>query len=307
MSAFGGDRRPPVRQGWWTLGRIIMIGVPAFVIFIMLVTNIFTIPAGEVGTAFNRFAEYRVEDPFTGKMVSSSVSPTEYGEGIHLKLPWVSVDRFNVKTQDYTMSRIVGEGEVAQDDRIRTVTSEGLYVDLDITILYRLNAAMADSIRRGIGREGEYQVTVVRPNIRSAIREVASNFKAAEIYGESRGQVQVQIYDKLVSALEPRGINIESVLLRDVGLPEELTKAIEAKQQAEQDALRMEFVIQKEALEAERKLIEAEGIAAANLEISDSLTSEYLTWYWINNLDNHESVVYMVPADSGLPLFKYVE
>ena len=276
-------------------------------LFIALVANIFTVGAGEVATGFNKFAEYRVKDPVTGQYVASSVMPNEYNEGIHIKLPWVSIDKFNTKTQDYTMSRVVGEGEVVESDTIQTVTSEGLYVDLDVTVLYRLNASMADHIMRSIGREGEYQMTIVRPSIGSVIRYVASGYKAAEIYFSHREQVTSAIHRKLADSLEPRGINIESVLLRDVGLPEELTKAIEAKQQAEQEALRMQFVIQKESLEAERKLIEAQGIAMANKEIAGSLTNSYLTWYWLENLENHESVVYIIPGDEGLPIFKSID
>lgn len=288
------------------LRRLIWIGVIGVVLFIFLIANIFTIHAGEVGTAFNRFATYKVHDTVSNRLVETSVRPGEYNEGIHVKLPWVSVDRFNVKTQEYTMTRIEGEGAVTKDDRIRTVTSEGLYVDLDITVLYRLNSAMADSVRRSIGREGEYQQVVVRPNIRSAIREVVSSFEAADIYGSGRTEVQARIQKTLEDTLEPRGINIESILLRDVGLPEQITAAIEAKKEAEQEALRMEYVLQKERLEKERKLIEAEAIAAANEEIAGSLTNAYLTWYWLEQLQNHDSVVYLIPGNEGLPLFKAI-
>jgi prohibitin 2 len=288
------------------LKRVLLVAIPAFIVFLIFVTNIFIIHAGEVGTRFNPFSEYRVLDAATNQYVKSSVSPQEYSEGIHIKPPWVRVDRYNTKTQDYTMSLITEEGELARDDRVRTVTSEGLYVGLDITVLYRLNSAMADSVRRTIGTEGEYQQIVVRPAIRSAIREVVSAFEAADIYGTGRTAVQSQIFSTLSHMLDPRGIVVESVLLRDVELPEEITKAIEAKKQAEQEALRMEYILQREKLEKERKLIEAEGISAANLEIAGSLTSEYLTWYWINNLENHESVVYLIPSDSGLPLFKSI-
>ena len=88
-------------------------------------------------------------------------------------------------------------------------------------------------------------------------------------------------------------------------------KRIEAERElerhrAEQEALRMEYVLQKEELEKERKLIEAEGIAAANEEIAGSLTNSYLTWYWLDNLSEHDSVVYLIPSDEGLPIFKAV-
>lgn len=269
------------------------IGVAA-ILLIVLIANIFTVPAGEVGVGFNPFSRYAG---------GTSVNPQEYSEGIHVKLPWIEISMYNVKTQDYTMSIMPGEGEKEHGDTVRTVTSEGLYVDLDLTVLYRLNPTQADAIRRTLGRDGEYQEIIVRPAIRSVIREVVSRFEAADIYGDGRKAVQDQIFTELEEMLLPRGLITESVLLRDVGLPKQITDAIEAKKQAEQEAMRMEYVIQKEQLEKQRKLIEAEGISAANREISGSLTTQYLTWYWITNLEP-EDVIYMVPSEGGLPLFK---
>ena len=100
---------------------------------------------------------------------------------------------------------------------------------------------------------------------------------------------------------------MEQVLLREVELPAQLTTSIEAKKQAEQEALRMQYVLEKEVLEKERKLIEADGIAGANEIIAGSLSREYLSWYWIDNLQNHDSVVYMVPSEGGIPLFKDID
>jgi len=100
---------------------------------------------------------------------------------------------------------------------------------------------------------------------------------------------------------------VEQVLLREVELPAQLTTSIEAKKQAEQEALRMQYVLEKEVLEKERKLIEADGIAGANEIIAGSLSREYLSWYWIDNLQNHDSVVYMIPSEGGIPLFKDID
>lgn len=294
------------KDGDFLWGRFLRVVIPSLIIFIALLANIFTIRAGEIGVGFNPFVKYRAYDPTTGQQIVSAVNPQEYSEGIHIKLPWVKITKFNTKTQDYTMSVISEEGEMARDDRIRTVTSEGLYVGLDITVLFRINSARVDEIRRTIGVEGDYQQIVVRPAIRSVIREVVSRFEAAAIYGIGRAEVQAQISRELENLLGPRGITVQAVLLRDVELPEQITAAIEAKKQAEQEAMRMIYVLQKEELEKQRKLIEAQGISAANKEISGSLTNAYLTWYWINNLHNHESVVYMIPSDQGLPLFKNV-
>jgi prohibitin 2 len=270
---------------WTVVGVIVLI--------VLLTRSLFNVGAGEVGVIF---------DPLSG-----GVQTNEAQEGLNVKPPWASVAMYNTKTQDYTMSGVVEEGQVQRADRINTVTSEGLYVGLDITVLFRIDPSKADQIRRNIGLEGEYQQIVVRPAIRSTIREIVSNHMAADIYGEGRATVEIEIYDKLSSTLQSRDIDVEQVLLREVELPAEITRAIEAKKQAEQEALRMQYVLEREKLEKERKLIEADGIAGANNIIADSLSREYLAWYWIDNLDEHESVVYMVPSESGVPLFKDID
>ena len=273
-----------------------MIGwtvVVALTLVIILARSLFTVGAGEVGVIF---------DPLGG-----GVQAAEAQEGLNIKPPYASVATYNTKTQDYTMSAVAEEGTLKTGDRVKTVTSEGLYVGLDITVLYRIDPSRADELRSNIGLEGEYQQIVVRPAIRSTIREIISNHEASDIYGEGRATVEVEIYDKLVSILQARNIYVEQVLLREVELPAQLTTSIEAKKQAEQEALRMQYVLEKEKLEKERKLIEAGGIAGANEIIAGSLSREYLSWYWIDNLKNHDSVVYMIPSEGGLPLFKDID
>ena len=267
--------------------------VVALTLVIILARSLFTVGAGEVGVIF---------DPLGG-----GVQAAEAQEGLNIKPPYASVATYNTKTQDYTMSEVAEEGTLKTGDRVKTVTSEGLYVGLDITVLYRIDPSRADELRSNIGLEGEYQQIVVRPAIRSTIREIISNHEASDIYGEGRATVEVEIYDKLVSILQARNIYVEQVLLREVELPAQLTTSIEAKKQAEQEALRMQYVLEKEILEKERKLIEADGIAGANEIIADSLSREYLSWYWIDNLQNHDSVVYMIPSEGGLPLFKDID
>ena len=269
------------------VGSLATMGVAWLIVIVVgAFSAFFTVGAGEVGVRF---------DPLGGGVKSS-----EYQEGLHIKAPWVSIDTFNTKTQEFSMTSGTEEG-------VRTVTKEGLYVDLDITVLYRINSINADVIRQEIGKEGQYQVIAVRPNIRSVIREVVSRYEASYIYGDGRDVVSDEVRKSLTVELEPRNIIVESVLLRDVGLPTLLTTAIEEKKQAEQDALRMEYVLLEEAQEKERKIIEAEGIAQANIIISDGLTNEYLTWYWIDNLQNHNSVIYVPIGEDGLPMFKEVD
>lgn len=274
------------------LGPIIGVIVAIVILLIVVSSMVVVIGAGETGVKFN---------PFAG-----GVQSDEFTEGFHFKAPWVHVDRYNIKTQDYTMSRVVEEGAVKRDDRIRTVTKEGLYVDLDITVLYKIDPTKADEIRRTIGLDGQYQGIVVRPTIRNAVREVISSYNAMDIYGEKRPIVEQKMHEILVEQLRARNIIVERMLLRDVELPAELSAAIEAKKTAEQEALRMEYVLDKEKLEKERKIIEAGGISEANKIIAGSLSTEYLTWYWIDNLHTHESVIYVPVGEAGMPMFKEI-
>jgi len=247
---------------------------------------------GETGVKFN--------------LLSDGVQECEFSEGLKLKAPWVTVDKFNVRTQEYTMSKVVTEGELDRDDRVRTVTKEGLYVDLDITVLYRIVPDKANVIRQTIGKEGEYQEIIIRSITRNAVREVISTYEAMDIYGEKRGTIEEEIYTVMHNQLSTRDIIIEDMLIRDVEIPHELSISIEKKKAAEQLALEMEYVLLTEEKEKERKIIEAEGIAGANNIISGSLTDAYLQWYWIENLQNHDSVIYVPIGDEGLPLFKEV-
>ena len=96
-------------------------------------------------------------------------------------------------------------------------------------------------------------------------------------------------------------------MFRNVELPPQLKTAIEEKKKAEQESLRMEYILKKEEQEADRKRIEAQGIADANDIIAGSLTTNYLTWYWINNLDKHNSVMYVPIGEMGMPMFKNID
>lgn len=279
------------------IGFVVFVGIVAALVMVVIVSVfgnfvVTIVGAGETGVKFNYFADGVQED--------------EFGEGIHLKAPWVKVDKFNVRTQEYTMSKVVEEGAIKRDDRIRTVTKGGLYVDLDITVLYRITPDKANVIRQTIGKEGQYQEIIIRPTVRNAVREIISKYNAMDIYGEKRVIIEKEIYEAMAMQLQSRNIVVEKLLIRDVGLPEELSRAIEAKKTSEQEALRMEYILDKEKLEKERRVIEAEGIASANNIIAGSLTHEYLTWYWIDNLDKHNSVIYVPVGDAGLPLFREV-
>jgi len=222
--------------------------------------------------------------------------------GLHLVNPFASIEKMTVRTQSYTMSSKAREGLVRGDDAIGVLTSEGLMVRLDVTVWYHLVGDKAWLVYRDVGPG--YVDKIVRPSIKTAIRNIISNYKVADIYSKNREKISLAIQDGLEKDLRDRDIVIEKFLMRDVQLPAMVADKINEKMAAKQEAERMEFVLQKEKKEAERKQVEAGGIATANTIISKSLSSNYLQWYYIKTLQNlvnsPNNTVIVTPFDQKL-------
>lgn len=255
-------------------------------ILMLLGLSIKVIPAGTTG----------VYDLF-GKIRDKEVS-----SGIHLINPLARLHKMSIRTEEYTMTIIQGEGRKYSSDTITALTKEGLSVDLDITVLYHLAEASASDVYKNVGMN--YEEKIIRPQIRTGIREIIALYEAKEIYSEKRGEAAQEILEYLKTKIASRGIAVEEVLLRNVELPAKLKQAIEEKLQAEQDAQKMEFVLDKEEQEAERKRIEARGQKDAQAIINQSLTNKYLQYLYIQNLKDREGTIY-VPYN--LPLFKNIQ
>jgi regulator of protease activity HflC (stomatin/prohibitin superfamily) len=231
------------------------------------------------------------------------VRDEELHSGFHFRNPFVRVIKMNIRTEDYTMSVAHGEGERVSPDAITALTKEGLSVDLDITVLYHIQEENASDIYRDVGLQ--YNEVIIRPQIRSVIREVIAAYEAKDIYSEKRQDATQAIVDRLVEALLPRGIEMEDVLLRHVQLPPDLAQSIELKLQAEQEAERYDFLLERERKEAERKRVEAEGQRDAQRIINQSLTSNYLHYLYIQSLKDREGTIYVpISPDNGTPLFR---
>jgi regulator of protease activity HflC (stomatin/prohibitin superfamily) len=237
---------------------------------------------------------------FFGRVISRELSP-----GIQFKIPFSRVVMFSTQTQDYTMTGRIGEGQVIGDDAIVALTKEGLSVSLDITVLYHLDKGNAARIYREIGGEGKYQEKIIRPAIRSVIREVVAQYDAGALYSQKRGEAVGKILASLKEKLDTRGLITEDVLLRNVVLPAKLSDAIEEKLKAEQESQRFDFVLEKEKKEAERKRVEAEGQRDSQKIITESLTDRYLQYLYVQGLKEREGTIYVpVNPQNGLPLFK---
>jgi len=243
---------------------------------ILLFSTVVSIPTGHVGvlTLFGRV---------TGEAL---------GEGIHMINPLKSVQKLSIQTQ-------------STKETANVPSNEGLILALDTTLLFHLDRTQAAEVYQKVG--SNYAEKIVEPTMRAAIRAATSAHTANALYTNARELVQQQIQDELKTQLAPRGVIVENVLLRDVQLPAMLKSSIEAKQQAEQDALRMSFILQKEKQEAERKRIEAQGIADFQKIVAQGISSQLLEWKGIEATEKlatspNSKVVVVGNTKNGLPL-----
>jgi len=222
--------------------------------------------------------------------------------GLHIVIPFVEVNRMDVRVQDYTMSVAHEEGIRRGDDGITSLTKDGLQINLDITVWYQLKSEKAAEVYQNIGRY--YVEKIVRPAIRTAIRNATVLFNVTEIYSLKREELTNIIFAELEKTLLAKGIICDKVLLRNIDLPQKVKNAIDEKIAAEQDAQKMVYILEKEQREKERKLIEAEGIAVSQKKISESLNKQYLQWYYIQNmkevLNSNNTKVVIMPFDQNL-------
>ena len=255
--------------------RFAVIAIAVFVLF-LLTNPIKVIPAGHVG----------VKDFFG--IVSKSVLPP----GVHLVFPLTRVIRMSAQTQ-----QIKETAEVP--------SQEGLIMDLEASLLFRLDPAKAADIYRTVGRD--YQSTVVEPQIRSAIREITATYDAKALYSSAREKIAQEIANHFSKITSDRGIITEAVLLRKIGLPSIVANAIQEKLRREQEAEQMKFVLQKEQQEAERKRIEAQGIADFQRIVAAGISNQLLEWKGIEAteklaLSQNSKIVVIGNPKSGLPI-----
>lgn len=208
--------------------------------------------------------------------VFGKVSPQVLENGLNLINPLAEVAIFDTKTQNYTMSAVTNEGEVKGDDAIRVLSADGLEVVIDLTVLYKIMPEKAPTIFKGIG--SDYKDKIVRPITRTRIRDNAVYYDAVALYSKRRDEFQSRIYQTIDNDFKRRGLILEQLLIRNINLPESVKRTIESKINAEQDAQKMQFVLQKEKQEAERKRVEAKGIADYQTIIALSLTEKQLQY-----------------------------
>jgi regulator of protease activity HflC (stomatin/prohibitin superfamily) len=199
--------------------------------------------------------------------------------GLNVINPLVEVVPFDIKTQNYTMSGVKDEGDKSGDDAIRVLSADGLEVVIDLTVLYKVLPNEAPRILKEIGTD--YRNTIVRPICRTKIRDNAVYYDAVALFSSKRDEFQGRIYKTIESDFKTRGLVLEQLLVRNITLPASVKTTIESKINAEQDAQKMTFVLQKEKQEAERKRVEAQGIADYQKILSTGLSDKQLQYEMI--------------------------
>jgi len=197
-------------------------------------------------------------------------------EGLNFVNPLVNVQHFDVRTQNYTMSAVQDEGAQRGDDAIRVLTADGLEVVIDLSVLYHIVPEKAPDILRNIGPD--ILDKIVRPVSRTKIRDNAVFYDAVALYSSKREEFQVKIFQSIEKEFSERGLVLENLLIRNIQLPESVKQTIESKINAEQDAQKMKFVLDKERQEAERKRVEAQGISDYQRILTSTLTDKLIQY-----------------------------
>jgi regulator of protease activity HflC (stomatin/prohibitin superfamily) len=276
MTMFDAQRGHVVDAGSGAVIRLIALGILALVLIILLFSSITRVGTGHVGVL-----------TLFGKVTGETL-----GEGMHVINPLKTSNEMSIQTQSVKESASVP-------------SSEGLMMALDTSLIYHLNPDRAADVFQKTG--SDYEDKVIEPMLRAAIREATASHTANALYTGEREMVAKQISDQLIAQLTPRGLTVESVLLRDIQLPATLKSSIEAKQQAEQEALAMNFRLQKETQEAQRKRIEAQGIRDFQQIVAQGISPQLLQWKGIEATETlaksaNSKVVVIGNSKNGLPL-----
>ncbi len=276
MTSFSSPSSRVIDANSGSFSRLIGVGLIVLLVAILVFASMAYVPPGHVGvlTSFGR--------------VTDEILP----EGTHFVSPFKINHVITVRTQ-------------SQEEHTSTPSSEGLNLEIDTSLIYHLNPDKAADVFKHIG--STYAGTLVEPTLRSAIRDTTAGHSANTLYSSQRKEVEDEIKKTLQASLEPRGIVIENILLRDIQLPHTLRASIETKQQAEQESLAMSFRLQKERQEADRKRIEAQGIHDFQQIVAQGISPQLLQWKGIEATETlakspNTKIIVIGNTKTGLPL-----
>jgi regulator of protease activity HflC (stomatin/prohibitin superfamily) len=226
------------------------------------------------------------------KSLSGGTSKEVLGEGLHVMPVWNSVIPYDTRVHE-------------MKEQLTVISSNGLTMVVDASIRYRPKEDELFELQTRIGQD--YDQKLIGPVVRSEARKVFGRYQPEEIYSTRREEIERQIYEEVLKALSGKHVVVEAVLVRDVSLPETIKTAIADKLAEEQRSQKMKFTLDKERQEAQRKQVEAEGIAKYQSIVRQGLTSEYLQWKGIEAtqalaLSPNTKIVVVGGGKSGLPV-----
>ncbi|GAB4404995.1 MAG: hypothetical protein OHK0039_05640 [Bacteroidia bacterium] len=220
-----------------------------FLLLLLLTSGAFiTIEAGERGVIFRKFG-------------SGLDKENIYAPGFHIIAPWNSMYVYSVR-------------EIQLEEEMEVLSSNGLTIKVDVTIRFNPKYEQVGDLHEKFGTE--YVTSLVRPEVRSSVRKIIGRFIPEELYSSKRDEVQHQIQEDLKKILDANYIDLRATLIRDIEFPDKVKTAIEEKIEAEQKALKYDYLLDQERKEAERKIIEAKAKAEANRVLNASLTENIL-------------------------------
>ena len=237
--------------------RTLVIVLGAALLAFLVFRPFVIVPAGARGVVFT---------------LTSGVLEKQLGEGFHVLVPVVQQALlYDVRTQTYSMSRVHWDGEVRGDDSLTALTADGQTVNVDISVRFHPDPENVWRLHREVG--ADYVNKILRPEIRSQTRVAISEFPVTEVYSASRQVVEDKIETRLRESINRTYLIVDEVLLRDIRFSDAFAQAIENKQIAEQNAQRMQYVLERTEKEREQRIIEAEGEAEA-IELKGQAVAE---------------------------------
>ncbi len=258
----------------------VIIAVVALIVILLFGGRMFLIiEAGERGVIFR---------PYSSGLDKENI----YSEGFHIIAPWNDMYIYNVREQQ-------------REETMDVLDKNGLSINTDVTVRFNPVFNKIGYLHEQFGVN--YVNVLVIPEVRSSVRQVAGRYTAEEIYSTKRAEVEQAIITETKQTLGENFIDMKALLIRSINLPTQIKTAIESKLQQEQEALAYEFRLQREESEAERRRIEAEGIANYNRIINASLTDKILTQRGIEATTSlaespNSKVIVIGSGEDGLPL-----
>lgn len=281
---------PSPKSGMNKGAALLLFGCALAFIWLFCVTSV---PAGSVG----------VQDTY------GTVSDDVLQSGIHLKSPFTNVVAMSTRTMKYMD---YGSSDTAT---ITALSNDGLTTTMGIAVNYHLSPDKAATVYKNVGVD--YPSVVMVNPIHAIPRDLISKYDTKTLYSASsegsvdRARLEQELYDGIQRDINrvgvPNSVVIEQVSIRNIKFPDIYTTAIENKMKMDTEIAQKELEVKKQEMEANRMRAEAQGIADSNAIIKQSLTPEYLEWYWINSMEKNPKAIYVPIGNNGIPLFKNVD